>query len=40
MRMKDKARVQFLSAQVSKKMGLELKSTKADHGQRIYGIES
>ena len=30
----------FLSAQVGKKLGLKLKSTKADDGQRVYQIAS
>jgi Protein of unknown function (DUF3489) len=30
----------FLSAQVSKKMGLKLKSTKREDGQSVYRIES
>ena len=30
----------FLSAQVGKKLGLKLESTKSEDGQRVYRIES
>ena len=30
----------FLSAQVGKKLGLKLESTKGEDGQRVYRIES